>query len=78
MKRLLSTFMVLCLLAMATQAKTIKGKVIAAADGEALIGATIMPVGGNNGTATDVNGEFTLNVDNHVKFLNVSYIGLST
>ena len=70
--------MVLCVLAMATQAKTIKGKVIAAADGEALIGATIMPVGGNNGTATDVNGEFTLNVDDHVKFINVSYIGLST
>ena len=70
--------MVLCLLAMAAQAKTIKGKVVAASDGEALIGATIMPVGGNNGTATDVNGEFTLNVDDHVKFINVSYIGLST
>ncbi|MBP5562342.1 MAG: SusC/RagA family TonB-linked outer membrane protein [Muribaculaceae bacterium] len=75
MKRFLSTLMVLCLLIGAAQAKTIKGKVVVAADGEPLPGATIMPVGGGQGTATDLDGVFTLNVGDNVRQLNVSCIG---
>ena len=67
--------MVLCLLIGAAQAKTIKGKVVIASDGDPLPGATIMPVGGGQGTATDLDGVFTLNVGDNVRQLNVSCIG---
>ena len=70
--------MVLCVLAFAAQAKTIKGKVVLAADGDPLPGATIMPVGGGQGTATDLDGVFTINVGDNVKQLTVSYIGYNS
>ena len=47
-------------------------------NGEPLIGATVQPVGGGNGAATDVNGEFSLNVPYGVKTLKVSYVGYKT
>ncbi len=70
--------MVLCLLIGAAQAKTIKGKVVLASDGDPLPGATVMPVGGGQGTATDLDGVFTLNVGDNVRQLTVSYIGMVT
>ncbi len=42
--------------------------------GEPLIGATVMEKGTSNGTATDIDGNFTLNVDPKA-ILVVSYIG---
>lgn len=42
------------------------------------MGATVQPVGGGNGTATDVDGNFSLNVSNSVKYLRVSYVGYKT
>ena len=47
-------------------------------DGEPLIGATVQPVGGGNGTATDVNGEYSLNIPKNVKTLKVMYVGYET
>ena len=58
----------------------IKGKVTDP-DGEPLIGATIQaigPLGPGNGTATDINGEFTLTVPDNVKQIKVSYVGYKT
>ena len=42
--------------------------------GEPLIGATVMEKGTTNGTATDIDGNFTLNVDPNATLL-VSYVG---
>lgn len=43
------------------QADRVSGRVLAA-DGEPLIGVTVMQVGTNNGAVTDVNGNFSINV----------------
>ena len=78
MKRLLTFSMLLCLLAITAQARVIKGVVVAGPEDEPLIGATVTPVGGGNGTATDIDGSFTLNVGDNVKLLTVTYIGYQT
>ena len=76
MKRLLSTLMAVCIIAMgASASKTVKGKVVSASDNEPLIGATVQAVGSTQGTATDVNGEFTVIVNDNVTQLKISYVG---
>ena len=45
--------------------------------GEPLIGATVMEKGTSNGTATDIDGNFTLNVDPKGTLI-VSYVGYDT
>ena len=42
--------------------------------GEPLIGATVMEKGTSNGTATDIDGNFTLNVDPNATIV-ISYVG---
>ena len=76
MKRLLSTLMAVCIIALGAAAnKTVKGKVVSASDQEPLIGASVQAVGSNQGTATDINGEFSLTVNDNVTQLKVSYVG---
>lgn len=58
--------------------RTVTGQVIAAADGEPLVGATVVPFGEGQGTATDIDGNFTLKVSTKVKELQVSYVGMET
>lgn len=58
--------------------QTIRGCVTYEGDKSPLIGATIQPVGGGVGTATDIDGNFTIIVGDNVKFLNISYVGLKT
>ena len=53
---------------------TVKGKVVDA-NGEPIIGATIVEVGTTNGTVTDFDGNFTLNVSDTNAKLDISYIG---
>ncbi|MDE6248237.1 MAG: TonB-dependent receptor [Paramuribaculum sp.] len=62
------------------QTRTVTGQVIFENDGEPLIGATVVPVGmaGNVGTATDLDGNFTLKVANDCHQLKVSYVGMTT
>ena len=57
----------------------IKGKVTDL-NGEPLIGALVEPVerGLGYGTATDINGEFSLTVPDNVKTLKISYVGYET
>lgn len=57
------------------QARTITGTVVDAANNEPLVGATVMPVGGGNGAAADINGKFTLNVPDNVKTAQVTSVG---
>ena len=54
----------------------ITGKVIDA-QGEPVIGATVMEKGTNNGVITDVDGGFIINIDPNHK-LQISYVGYQT
>ncbi len=78
MNRLLSIVMALCVFTFAAQARNIKGKVMSQSDKEPLIGATVQSVGSPEGTATDLNGEFSLSVADNVKQLMVSYVGFKS
>ena len=60
------------------QLTIIKGKVVSEADYEPIIGATIVEKGTNNGTVSDLDGNFTLNVNNTKAQITVSYIGYIT
>lgn len=59
------------------QNRTISGTVVDAANNEPLIGATVMPVGGGQGAATDVDGKFTVSIPAKVHKAKVSYVGYS-
>lgn len=64
---------------MAFAQKTVTGKVIEAATGEPVIGASVKVEGTSVGQATDLNGQFTIqNVPSSAKNLVVSYVGLKT
>ncbi len=58
------------------QTRTVSGTVVSAADDEPLPGASVQPVGGGVGVATDVDGNFTLTLPQNVTKLTVSYIGM--
>ncbi len=55
-------------------AQTISGKVLNK-DQEALIGATILEVGTQNGTITNIDGEFSLTLTGDSKQIEIRYIG---
>src|SRR5262249_53970308 len=57
---------------------TVKGKVVDAHSGEALVGATVKVRGTNTVVATDATGNFTIVVPNDVPSLEISYIGFTT
>ncbi len=80
MKKLqLVLILVLLVAASATAAmRTVTGQVIYGGDNSPLIGATVLPVGGGNGVATNVDGEFTLTIPESVKQITVSYVGMTT
>lgn len=53
---------------------TVTGTVVASTDGEPLIGATVMVKGSSTGTATDIDGKFTIQAKKGSSLL-VSYVG---
>ena len=57
------------------QTRTYHGTVVDAANGEPLVGATIQPIGGGQGAAADIDGNFTITVPSGVKKAKVSYVG---
>ncbi len=60
------------------QTRTVTGEVLYAGDDEPLVGASVLPIGGGTGVATDIDGKFSLKVDNKVKRLRVTYVGMVT
>lgn len=63
------------------QAQTTKvtGKVLSEEDGNPVIGATVRVRGTDKGTATDINGEFTItHIPEKGKTLIISYVGMVT
>ena len=60
------------------QQKTITGTVTAEADGIALPGVNVIVKGTSNGTSTDFDGNYSINVDGNDAILVFSYIGYSS
>ena len=78
MKRLSLLLVSLLLVCTAALAQvTITGTVVSASDNEPIIGATVSVVGTKAGTATDLDGRFTVSVPNNNSQLNISYIGMT-
>lgn len=77
MRKLFLIMMTLCAVSwsLMAQTRTISGTVVDAANNDPLIGATVMPIGGGQGTATDIDGNFTLNLPSNVQQLKVTYVG---
>lgn len=71
----LITAVLMCAFGANSQLRTITGTVVDAADNEPLVGATVMPIGGGQGVAADIDGHFTLKVPAKVKSAKVSYVG---
>ena len=57
------------------QTRTVSGTVVDAGNNEPLIGVTVLPIGGGQGAATDVDGKFTIQVPASVKQAKFSYVG---
>ena len=78
MKKLFMLLIAICAISLGMSAQQVVRGQVTDPNGEPLIGATVQPVGGGNGAATDVNGEFSLSVPFNVKTLKVSYVGYKT
>lgn len=70
-------FALLCFAA-AVHAQTVSGKVTSASDGSPIIGASILESGTTNGTITDLDGNFSIQLNALPAKLEVSYIGFTT
>ena len=66
--------MLLLFCSSAVLAQTTASGTIVDATGEPIIGASVLEVGTSNGTITDFDGNFTLNVSDGAQ-LNISYVG---
>ena len=76
--RLLLPLLLLTLAAFPAAAQIVKG-VVTDPSGEPLIGATVLEKGSTNGTATDIDGMFQLNLKDARKgILVVSYVGFAS
>ena len=77
LKRLFFTCLLLSVFAniFAQEVKTISGVVTDSSTGEALIGVTVVETGTPNGTVTDIDGKFTLNIKGDK--ITVSYVGFN-
>lgn len=64
-----------CTWSLYAQTQTYKGTVVDADTNEPLVGATVMPIGGGQGTVTDIDGNFTLEVPAKVHSAKVTYVG---
>lgn len=79
MKSKFTFLLSICLLwlGMATATAQVTGTVVEAASGEPIIGATVLEAGSTNGTITDFDGNFVLNVAEGTS-IQFSYIGFQT
>ena len=80
MKKILSLLVtvMMCVAGLQAQNRTYHGTVLDAANNEPLIGATVMPIGGGQGVAADIDGRFSLSVPANVKKVQVTYVGYVT
>lgn len=76
--QLLSLFLILSVSSLFAQKGTIRGTVIADESGETLIGVNIIVAGTSKGTITDLDGNFSLELDPGTYNLQFSYITYQT
>ena len=76
-KLILSVLMALCTTMVLAQSITVKGTVVGAEDGLPIIGAYVLEKGTQNGTSTDLDGNFVINVPK-LATLVVSSVGYHT
>lgn len=76
LKTAFSASLLLC--STAAMAQSQKSGVIKDANGEPLVGVTVLEQGTSNGTVTDINGRYTLKTTKANAKLKVSYIGYET
>ncbi len=69
------TLVALCSFSALAQTMTYHGTVVDAANNEPLIGVTVMPIGGGQGTVTDIDGNFDISVPSNVHKAKFSYVG---
>lgn len=74
---MICTLLTIVLTATAQETKKITGNVTDE-NGEPLIGATVKPAGGQGGSVTDFDGNYSIIVPEDTKQLTVSYIGYQT
>jgi len=74
----LALIFALCSFAGSLSAQTVSGKVTSASDGSPIIGASILEKGTTNGTITDLDGNFSLQLTAVPATLEVSYIGYTS
>lgn len=67
--------MLVCSLEISAQIHTVKGTIFDATNNEPLVGATVAPIGGGQGVATDIDGNFVLRVPQGVKKAKITYVG---
>ena len=60
------------------QQHRVSGTILDSNDKSAMIGANIMEKGTSNGTITDINGKFSLNISSSNSILVISSIGYTT
>ena len=76
MRKLFLIIMTLVACSWAAMAQTTyRGTVVDAENNEPLIGATIMPIGGGQGAATDIDGKYSISVPTNVTTAKVTYVG---
>lgn len=74
----MALLMMLLFITSTMQAQTVKGNV-KDGTGEPIIGATVLEQGVNgNGTVTDIDGNFSLQLKGKTKKVNISYVGMKT
>lgn len=79
MKKLILLLFTILAISVQAQMRNVQGVVVSSEDGEPLAGATVVPVGGQGqGVATDIDGNFSINVPSGVTKLRVSYVGFNT
>lgn len=75
----LLSLLVLSIGLVSAQVSKVTGVVVSAEDGEPVIGASVLVVGTNLGTITDIDGKYEIaNVTADAKHLRISYVGMET
>ena len=76
MRKQILLLLCLCLLSLPAVARVVTGVVTQSSDGEPIIGASVKVHGTTRGTATDIDGRFSIEADDG-DVLDVSYVGMN-
>jgi TonB-linked SusC/RagA family outer membrane protein len=77
-KLLLTCLFLIGIVLVNAQSRFASGKVFSADDGQPVIGATVKVKGTNQGTITNAEGYFKINLSASDKILQISYVGMKT